>query len=125
MRRYSISTQVLSFPHKAVMLVVFGAGVAVACGRLSGEQQALPQARARQADMFDQVCQLQQELSDAGTREYIERGCPGRRGCCIPAQCELRGRRGTVLGRAGPRGNEDGRLRVIRLGTARRRASRR
>ena len=57
----------------AVMLVVFGAGVAVACGRLSGEQQALSQARARQADMFDQVSHLQQELSDAGTREDIER----------------------------------------------------
>lgn len=72
MRRYSIQPRFYLF-FMAVMLVVFGAGVAVACGRLSGEQQALSQARARQADMFDQVSQLQQELSDAGTREYIER----------------------------------------------------
>ncbi len=72
MRRYSIQPRFYLF-LMAVMLVVFGTGVAVACGRLSGEQQALSQAQARQADMFDQVSELQQELSDAGTREYIER----------------------------------------------------
>ena len=72
MRRYSIQPRFYLF-LMAVMLVVFGAGVAVAGGRRSGGHPAPSPARGPPGAVLDHGLQLQQELSDAGTREYIER----------------------------------------------------